>query len=62
MDGGCSPWQIKMAPKRNWKRGTGNEAGGIAKTLDAVLAEQPELRREPGRTDNPWPYEPQVKW
>ncbi len=29
--------------------------------LDAVLAGQPELRREPGRTDNPWPYEPQVK-
>ena len=31
------------------------------RALDAVLAEQPELRREPGRTDNPWPYEPQVK-
>ena len=28
--------------------------------LDAVLAGQPELRREPGRADNPWPYEPQA--
>jgi len=26
--------------------------------LDAVLAAHPELRREPGRPDNPWPYDP----
>ncbi|MEQ8815276.1 MAG: 6-hydroxynicotinate reductase [Thalassobaculum sp.] len=29
--------------------------------LDAVLAEHPELRREPGRADNPWPYDPPVR-
>ncbi|MEQ8395915.1 6-hydroxynicotinate reductase [Thalassobaculum sp.] len=26
--------------------------------LDAVLARHPELRRERGRADNPWPYDP----
>ncbi len=31
---------------------------GSVRALDDVLAEHPELRREAGRADNPWPYDP----
>lgn len=37
------------------------ELGGYTasiQALDAVLDQHPELRRERGRVDNPWPYEP----
>lgn len=34
---------------------------GSVRALDAVLAGHPELRREAGRADNPWPYDPPKK-